>query len=153
MINTAINNNNYENNEQIQKLQLHSTPNDSHIPLQTKYSNRILNTPPSSLYDSLQYLHTNGNSPKLGYQILSHNNSTNDVSTNLTNNNSISLNLSIHTAEEFGKEMLAWLQNEHKRNNSSSNLTTSSSTNAHHLHHITTNANDSSTATTAATLV
>jgi len=155
MINTAINNNNYENNEQLQKLQIHSTPNDSHIPLQTKYSNRILNTPPSSsstaiLYDSLQYLHTNGNSPKMGgYPIaLTHNNSTNDVTTsasNLTNNNSISLNLSIHTAEEFGKEMLAWLQNEHKRNNSSSNLT--SSTNAHHIH-ITANTNDSNTAAT-----
>ena len=159
MINTAVNNNNYENNEQVQKLQIHSTPNEtgSQI-LQSKYSGRNLNTPPSSssatLYDSLQYLHMNGtngninNSPKC-YPQLSHNNSINDITTsasNATNNNSISLNLSIHTAEEFGKEMLAWLQSEHKRNNSSSSL-------AHHHIHITTNSNDAGTATTAATLV
>ena len=160
MINTAINNNNYENNEQLQKLQIYSTPNDtsSHVPLQnTKYSNRVLNTPPSStsasiLYDSIQYLQTNGNSPKY-YPVLSHNNSISDLTASNATSNSISLNLSIHTAEEFGKEMLAWLQNEHKRNNSSSNLAQSSAPSSHHHIHITTNPNDSSTATTAATLV
>jgi hypothetical protein len=56
----------------------------------------------ADVYDSLA---TTTNSPKFYAP---------DTTSNTSSNN-FSLNLSIHTAEEFSKEMFAWLQNEHKR--------------------------------------
>ncbi len=72
----------------------------------------------SSIYDSI-YVNGSG-----GASQLPANNNTNNSpkqyyasqcdNTSNTSGNNFSLNLSIHTAEEFSKEMFAWLQNEHK---------------------------------------
>jgi hypothetical protein len=82
-----------------------NSPNGScngngHHPLQQK-------TPVMDPYGTQQHAHVNCKTPQQ-----QHNSSAafkNDLTT-LSNN--LSLNLSIHTAEEFGIEMLEWLNNE-----------------------------------------
>lgn len=86
------------------------------------YSQSTPTTP--LLYDSLYVNKSNHNSPQYHFHAnnrLPNNNGTH--SQNHSHNSSahnFSLNLSIHTAEEFGKEMLAWLHNENKNGSTSS---------------------------------
>jgi len=107
------------------KLQSHSTPNDQAFKSQIATPTSIQN-----LYDSLYVNKSNPNSPKTYNQSFNEHNSSN-TSSNLTGNNNLtannfSLNLSIHTAEEFTKEMFAWLQNEHRRVNNDATVVTQS---------------------------
>jgi hypothetical protein len=72
-------------------------------------------TPSTPLYDSLYVNKSNHNSPHFHANNRLPNNATQSQNhSHNSSSNNFSLNLSIHTAEEFGKEMLAWLHNENK---------------------------------------
>ena len=71
----------------------------------------------SSSINSTNKLGQSAEQSNMKYDYYNNSNSFKNDITNLSNN--LSLNLSIHTAEEFGIEMLEWLNNESNNTNNS----------------------------------